>query len=793
MAAGADSVRPFVGRVETVEALRRRLEELRSGTGGVTLVVGETGVGKSTLVDELVADARKRGIPVLIGRAAPLDAPPPFALLRSVIESAHDDPTLRTVEAQGAGGEPILIGFAPGLGEESLPPIANIEERLLGAIEGAGRDEESREEQLARVAEQFREFTRHGPTLVVVEDLHRADDSSLAAVEYLADQLRLERLWVLATCRPYASLSDPGRERMARFEHATRAHQLRLRPLTSAEVSDYLLLLEPTRSYPPEEVLRRFAETGGNPLLLQQLDRRAAAGVPAGGRTAAGVPVLAPEEERIVEVAAVLGPEFRFELLMRVSGEQDEERFTEDLDHLVGLGLLLERSGESFAFPDDRLREDVYGRLTESRKRVLHWSAGESIEATGRGGISTVYALARHFYLGRVAGKSVHYNRMAAEIAERAVAVEVAREHMARALESHRLLDAANVDTEAEIVLELARLTEELGQIPESETILRRFLERERDDPRLAPSRRASVEVFLTRVLTDRGLLPEAVALARKILATPDIERHPLVRLGGFHQLGLALYYEGKYDQALVQHDEELRLAKDVGNELVLLRAQVWRIANLAMLGKTDEAVAEARDVTAARDRIGSVRESAQAHLFFGDILADSRCTPAQREEAVREYAKAIDLAEKAEDPRRVAWASYKTGELLTEHGRYDEAARHLDTAIDLFRRIDDRVGLSMSIKVQGQIALHRHDLDLAETRLLEAQRLLEGLNHALEEIDVILRLAQLSLARKDRTTALRHVAELERRKLSEARPDLEEEFARVKQGLRAEGEDPAT
>ena len=239
----------------------------------------------------------------------------------------------------------------------------------------------------------------------------------------------------------------------------------------------------------------------------------------------------------------------------------------------------------------------------------------------------------------------------------------------------------------------------------------------------------------------------------------------------------MVCYYEGRYAEALAHHAAEIELARRIGNPLVLAHAQIWRVANLAMLGRTEQAIAEAREVTAARDRLGSVRESAQAHLFLGDILADVRSPPADRAEAIGEYAKAIRFAELAKDPRRLGWALYKTTKLLREAGQLDEAAEKVRSACHVLGQVGDHVGLSVSIKVRGQIAMDRGDLNGADADLHEARRLLRGTNHRTEEIDVVLRLAQLCLARGNRETAQHHVAELEEMELGRIRPDLVVEF----------------
>jgi tetratricopeptide (TPR) repeat protein len=785
MADETGSSPPFVGRIETVEALHRRFEDARAGTGGVTLLVGDTGVGKSALVAQLIRDIRAFKTLVLVGRALALDDPPPFSLIRSAIESARNDPALKLDESPQLSGDQVMIGFAPRLGEGAFPTPVSIEARLLEVFSGTTeRSDMSRDRVLDEIADQFLEFTRRGPAVLVLEDLHRADDLSLAAVEFLAKQLKNEPLWILGTSRPYASLSESGRGRLERFESETRARPLVLRPMTSEEVADYLRWNDPSREFSVTEVARLHSESGGNPLLLEQLDHRIASGGGGSGPPQGGPSPLDEGAQGVLEIASVLGPAFTFGLLLRASGEENEEALTETVDRLVGQSLLFERPGEVLEFPEDRLREETYNGLPERRRRLLHRRTGEALEAAGEIDAAGIYALARHFYLGHEGAKSVNYNRIAAEIAERALALDTAWDHYSRALESQRELSPTDLDAEAELVLELARITDELGLLPDAEAILRDFLDEATGETPLSAVRRAALELFLARVLHARGDSPAASEFTQKVLDTPGLEDQLLLRLGAHHQTGQALYYEGRYAEALTHHTEGLRLAREAENEQAILRAQFWRAATLAMMGQMEEAIAEARAVTVARDRLGSVRESAQAHLNFGDILADVRCTPSQRAEAIREYAQAIRFAEKAEDPRRVGYALYKTTELLREAGRIEEALVTVRRACEIFGRVGDQVGLSVALKARAQIAMDQGDYDRAEADLTEAHRLLQGLKHTLEEIDVVLQLALLAHLQGDDVTARGYVAELDRQNLCTLRPDLLAEFEHLKQAL---------
>jgi ATP/maltotriose-dependent transcriptional regulator MalT len=168
-------------------------------------------------------------------------------------------------------------------------------------------------------------------------------------------------------------------------------------------------------------------------------------------------------------------------------------------------------------------------------------------------------------------------------------------------------------------------------------------------------------------------------------------------------------------------------------------------------------------------------------------MLADNK-SAASREEAILELGEAVRYGEKAQDPRRVGWALYHTAELLREKGQFDLAAEKAQRAVETLGRIGDRVGQSLSMKVRGQIAMERGEFDRAKADLSGARQLLLGLKNTLNEIDVVLRLAQLASARGDRTAALQYIAELGRLDLATARPDLAGELQHLQETLVARG-----
>jgi len=780
----------FVGRLETVDALRRRYEDARAGSGGVTLLVGDTGVGKSTLVGELIREMVGRGIRVLQGRAVALDAPPPFQILREALEHAREPAGVAAEPQPGGVGSEVIIGFAPGLDELARRPV-RVEERILAALGDPDEPPEGRREALWEGLErQFHDFARQRPTVLVLEDLHRADDPSLDAIEFVARELREHPFWILATVRPFSELPPARRARLEKFERATDARRVVLQPLSSGEVAEFLRAHEPGRQFSEEEITRRYSESGGNPLLLLQLDRRFPAS--AGAETAPGTPApgeppaaaaAGDEEERVLAVASVIGPEVPFELLLRSSGE-DEERLAELVDQLVGRRLLLERPGERLLFASDRIRSEHYDRLNETRRRLLHRRVGSALEATGTADAATIYTLARHFYLGRVDDKSLQYNRAAAGIAADAHAPEDARRHLERALESFRRLTPDDWAGETDLVLELARQMDFAGEFRDAEAVLRKHLGRRGLAKRVPLPVRALAETFLARIQTDLGDWKAAEEVTSRLLSTAGLEDHPLVVIALRHLRGESLFYLGRYAEALAEHDAELALARATDNPRAVALGKARRASVLRMLGRLEEALAEGREAGDALARLGDLRGASHAHLFVGVLMTSLPTTATSLEETLTEFNEATRLGEQAHDPRRVGWALFNAADVLRTAGRLEEAAGLNSRARTMLERIGDRFGLVQSLIVSGKLATDRREFDRAEADLLDAYRIVRELGAPADEVDVVLRLAQLSFARGDLASTRRRVEELERRNLVALRPDVADDFHRLVRSL---------
>ncbi|MFI5418205.1 MAG: ATP-binding protein [Candidatus Lutacidiplasmatales archaeon] len=789
-AASASGDPPFIGRLEALDSLRRRSDAVRDGRGGFTLIEGDAGVGKSTLLNEVLAESAARGATIRYGRALATEEPPPFQLIRSALES----PRYRTGSQGTETSDRVLIGFAPRVKDRSEPPVGPVEQQLLDAVsstvETAGAN---RDRLFTAVSDHFLKLSEQAPTLLALDDIHLADDASLECIAYLAPQVENESLWIVATTLTLASLPEERRGALERLRENGRAEEITVRPMNASEVGDFVRASDPGREVGVEEVTRLHSQTAGNPSFLSLLMRterqkgHAAlrppeSGAPPGltGYLERQLPELTENEQRVLTVAAVLGRECDFPLLLRASGEE-EERLAEIGDRLVSRGILVERPDERLEFARDELRRQIYERLTDTRRRLLHRRVAEAIEASGEADASTVYALARHFYLGKVDAKASSYNRLAAEFAAAAFAPNVARLHLERALECHARAAAGDLVGELEMTLELAVQLDRLGEIQPAESLLRTALAPRPPGQEISPAQRLLLRVYWARILTDMGRWGEADRITRELLQEVDATTSPRAVIALHRLRGEILYYQGRYEESLHHHDDALAHARSTHDDREVALEMVRRANVLGMIpDRLEEAIGSYEGAIESLKAQGDLGEAAFALLFLGVVLAQY----GRIDEGLLELNEAMQLAERAHDLRRVGWSLFNMADLEREKGLIEPALEHNRRSREILGRIGDRFGLVQTIIIDGKLRLARGDTKAAELELLEAYRMIRELNAPADELDVLLRLAEVSLAKGDAPGARARLKELDAREVGRVRPDLSRDLARLRESL---------
>ena len=811
MAAALRPERPFIGRLEVLDALRRRSDGALGGQGGLTFIEGESGVGKSTLIDALLPELRGRGFRVLTGRSSNLDNPPPLNQIRSALEEAP--PTAPEAEAGSAlafvapvASEAVILGFAPRADTVGPAERWPVQDRLLEAMTGSGESAEaSRSRLFASLSDRFLAIARRGPTLLYLEDVHVTDDASLEFLEYLGLLLEGSSLWVVASTLTITGLPETRRVALERIVNDSHAEVLEVRPFTAGEVIEFVRSFDSTRAVAVEEITRWHSQTGGNPQFLEQLLRTHGelGGIGAGfdpnaplpdaaQLLARQLPHLSEEETRVMMFGAILGREFPFALLLKATGEE-EEPLAEIVERLVGLGILRERPEERLEFVREDLRGEIYATLTDTRRRLLHKRAGEALEATGAADIQTVFALARHFYLGKIDEKAAAYNRLAGEFAARTYSPATARPHLERALECHRRAFPNDLSGELEITLELAVQLDRVGELKPAETLLSEALARPPLMHAASPTQRSLLKAYLARIMTDQGRWDDADRLTEELLGSAETHMSPVTLIAVHRLRGELLYYWGRYAKSLEHHDQALALATSLGDEREIALENVRRANVLGMiperLNEAVEAYVKGKD---ALLKLGDKGEAAYALLFQGVVLSQH----GKSEEGLKVLHQAEKLAEEAHDLRRIGWALFNIADLTRELVERHEGAYTLESAEtanrrskEVLSRIGDRFGLVQTHIIEGKILILRERWRDAELELLEAFRLVRELNTPADELDVVLRLAEVALGRGDLASARSRAEELRVRQIERIRPDLSVDYQNLLRKLPKEGD----
>ncbi|MGW0948951.1 ATP-binding protein [Streptomyces sp. NPDC002623] len=420
---GAGNQPSLLGRNDLLRAVRAHTERARAGHGGLLLIIGEAGIGKTSLAGCAVQEAKHQDMAVLRGSCWDADGTPGYWPWSQVVRGLRSAVRAEAWEAASdAAGAACQV--------------------LLGS--GSKAAEVDRFQLFDAVTTVLVTASQQQPVLVVLEDVHWADAASVALLEFAAQHISLERVLIVATFRdveierPDHPLRDPLRSLM------TRATTLALTGLGTADVTE---LMRRTAGRTPDEgvvgeVLQR---TGGNPFFVQETARLWAGGhdvtAISPGLHASLQQRLALLDDPVAEclgAASVLGRRFHADTLASVIGESPAQ-VRRWLAQAVDAQLVEhDRSGE-VVFKHDLVRETLYRDLDAPRARRLHAAAAGALRSTVAALDMTLpVELARHAYFSfEELDRDVAVDLMlsAARHAETRMAHEEAAGHYGRALD----------------------------------------------------------------------------------------------------------------------------------------------------------------------------------------------------------------------------------------------------------------------------------------------------------------------------------------------------------------------
>lgn len=533
----------FIGRDSELAELSAGLLDAIEGRGGVVLVTGDAGIGKTALVERMASLGAERGALVSWGRCWDSAGAPPYwpwvQIIRTIADEL-DDETLRSSASSGAAEITLL---APDLGA-----------RLGGSVDRSTTDSDARRFYLFEAVTTFlKKASATRPLVLIMDDLHDADHPSLLLLRFLAKDIRASRILVLTTHREREGDHPEEVEEML-AALASEGTVLELRGLDRAGVGGLVEQVSGTVPV-PAKVDAIHEATDGNPLFVREVTRLVATKdrLDQEGTISIEIPQsvravirrrLAPlsaDAVRVLSAAAVVGRDFEVRVVGLVS-ELANDRVLGSLSEAVALGVLNEPAAFGvYRFSHPLMREVLYEDLPLTARMQLHRSVGDAIEREhGDGPRPPLARLAHHFAEAAPAGepeRALDYARRAGDQAMDASAYEEAVELYRRALEALGSIGADEV-RRCDLLLRLGGALVRAGQYEEAKSTYLSAVETARkleDAERLALAALGYGEPQVEAGMVDRQLLallqealddlgPKNEALRARVLARFSLE-----------------------------------------------------------------------------------------------------------------------------------------------------------------------------------------------------------------------------------------------------------------------------
>ena len=691
-APAAETRSAFVGRERELAELVAGLDDAFAGRGRLFLLVGEPGIGKSRLAEELTDHARARGGRILVGRCWEAGGAPAYWPWVQSLRPYLRDTDAESLRSQLGEGAADVAQILPELRDllVDVPPAAAIES------EGA------RFRLFDSVTAFLKSAAAERPLVVVLDDLHAADEPSLLLLRFVARELGESRLLIVGACRDVdPTPTDPLTTTLVELAREPVTRAVSLAGLGEADVVRFIEAVAPDAPA-PELAAAVHAETEGNPLFIGETVRLLAAerrldkpttapiAIPQSVREVIGRRLrhLSNECNQLLALASVLGREFDLDALAGVSG-LDRDAILELLDEGMEARLVSEVPGAigRMRFAHALIRDAVYHGIARSRRVQLHRQVGEALEVLYASDLDPHLAeLAHHFFEAAAGGdgrKAVDYARRGGDHAASQLAYEEAIRLYGMALEALGPDAATKAESRCELLLALGdaqgRAGDDLGA---KSTLLRAAdLARSAGLPEMRARAAAGYggRFLWTHELTDERLVP---LLEDGLSALGEADS--VLRVQLLSRLAAALRHGPSRDRRERIMEEAIQTARRIGDPGTLAYALAAGEAALHAPWTAQRRLAEGEEIVSLAARTGDRERlfDGHEHSFWAAWeLGD----PDRR---AAELASLTRVADELRQPAQLWMLVTAQATLALSQGRFAEAAQLIERAAEIGERV---------------------------------------------------------------------------------------------------------
>ena len=698
----------FIGRARELARLAELTAQAARGEPSFALIGGESGVGKSRLLDEFAAAAARDGARVITGDCVDLgDAELPYAPLVGALRGIGADELGRLLP-RGASELSTLLPQLPGdtgeLGPAALTQ-ARLFELLLSLLGGLGAT---------------------APLVLLIEDAHWADASTRDFLSFLIANSRSERLLLAISYRTdELHRRHPLRAFLAEADRTRSVTRITLERFTKQELAQQLdgILGHPPA---PELVEELFRRAEGNAFFSEELlavgGGSAEVRLPDDVRDALmlRIEALGADAQSTLRVAAAAGARVRHALL-EAAAQQPRDALLAGLREAIAHHVLVqEHDSDVYRFRHALLREALLDDLLPGERGPLHAAIGRalaadrSLSASGR---SVAAELAAHWFAAHDLPAAFAASAQAGAEAEGMAAYAEANRHFERAAE---LWDAVSPQQRA--------------GVPDRVELLRR----------------AAEAIHFTGD-TDRAL-----ALCRRALDLIDESSQPMLAAGLHERIGRYLWTAGQHGEAV---DELRRATAAMPDDAPAVdRARVLGAEGhvLMLIGNGAEARARCEQALPLAREAGSLIEQCRILNSLGPAMTWT----GESEAGIATLQEARRLAAELDDPEEQMRSFVNLAEILDQDGRLEEATQVSRDGVELARRRGFAVTLPLLISELAQRLIRLGEWDEAHEILLEATA--PARSWQVARVSALSTLAYIQAVRGDRESFGRSLNELE-------------------------------
>jgi DNA-binding NarL/FixJ family response regulator len=714
----------LIGRTRELAALHSLIDLARSGQGHIALIRGEAGIGKSRLVAEVISSALAHGFLILQGDCFQTDTTYPYAPLIDLLRAFFDSHPLASLSADQELLVREFVRLLPDL-QILFPHIALLPPTQI-------IDPEQQKRRLFTVLTKF--FSTQSaqqPALLIVEDLHWCDESSLDLLLHLVRHCKSEALFFIFTYRS-EEISSNLYHWLAQLDRERLAPELALERLSQAEVEAMLQAIFASPHPVPTKLLDTlYTLTDGNPFFVEEMLRSLIASgefqyvdgawkrrsdpydpggfffVPrsVGDAVQQRVDRLSAAAKQVLTLAAVAGRRFDFPLLQQAL-HCEEDYLLALTKELVAAQLVVEESADKFAFRHALGQQAIYHSLLARERKSFHRTIVEALE--------TIYAsptrheahladLAYHFYQAGDWAKALEYEQRVGERALALYAPSAAIEHLTRALDAAHQL---HFTPPSKVYHARGQAYATVGEFDRAREDYERAIDTARSN---------SDGLMEWQCMMALGFLwagrdyAQAGAWFRRASDQASHLADPTLRARSLNRLGNWLVNTGRIEEGLKAHQEALAIFEKQQDQQGIAETLDLLGITHGMCGDRVEAVGQLGQAITLFRTLGDTQSlvsslAMRALQSMPGAGETTLCPLKTKDECVQDASEALLLARQIDSLAGQAFAENALAHTLLSFGEFGPALSHAQEAQRIAREIEHQQWMVATYHCLGHI-----------------------------------------------------------------------------------------